>query len=130
MNNGYNNFQQQPPQWQPPRAPMNDGKGLSVTALVMGILGIIFGFVPFAGLVALVLNILGLVFSVVGNKKSKLAYGNSSGMAIAGLVLSIIGLVFAAIGTVVCTVPACTASCAMCGAANAAEELFNSSYYW
>ncbi len=129
MNNGYNNFQQQPPQWQPPHAPMNDGKGLSVTALVMGILGIIGGFIPVVCYFTTLCAILGLIFGVIGRKKSKLIYGKASGIATAGLVLGIIGVAFAVIG-LICSV-ICAA--AICSAANEAGELANmmgNSYYW
>ncbi len=135
MNNGYNNFQQQPPQWQPPQAPINDGKGLSVAALVLGLLGILGSWVfllpggVVLGIFTIIFSILSVVFGVIGRKKSKLVYGKASGLATAGLVLGIISLSLAALN-LICTL-ACDA--ALCSAANEVGELadlMGNSYYW
>ena len=94
-----------------PNQPQNDGKGLSIAALVMGILGIVGGWIPIVGYFTTVLAILGLVFGVIGRKKSAAATGKPSGLATAGLVLGIIGCAFAALGLVctICSVALCAA---------------------
>ena len=84
------------------------GKGMSVAGLVLGIVGLVGGFIPFVNYFTTVCSILGLIFACIGMKKSKLAFGKASGLAVAGLVLSIIGTAFAVIG-LICTI-ACLGS--------------------
>ena len=102
---------------QPPMGPANDGKNMSIAALVCGILGIVGSFLPIVCYFTTVLAILGLVFGIKGRKLSTLAYGKASGMATAGLVLGAIGVAFAVIG-LICTI-ACTALLCSAGAAGA-----------
>ena len=94
-------------------APTSDGKGQSIAALVLGILGIIGGWFPVVCYFTTVCAILGKVLGVIGRKKSVAVYGKASGLATAGLVLGIVGTAFAALGLV------CTAVCsaAICAAA-------------
>ena len=88
QNPNFQNPNYMPPQ--PPMGPVNDGKGMSIAALVCGILGIIGGFIPIVTYFTTVLAILGLIFGVIGRKKSTLVYGKASGLATAGLVLGVI----------------------------------------
>lgn len=98
----------QQPMYQQPTQ-VNDGKGFSTAALVLGILGIVGSFIPVVCYFTLVCAILGIVFGVKGRKMSTAVHGKASGLATAGLVLGIIGTSFAAIG-VICVVSA--AACA------------------
>ena len=66
----------------------NGGKGISVAALVLGIVSVVFCWNPLLGIPC---GILGLVFGIIGRNKSK------NGMALAGLILGIIGLVISII---------------------------------
>ena len=84
----------------------NPGKGVSVAALVCGILGIIFDFL-FVW-VGLILSILGIVFGVKGRKQSPVGM---TGMATGGLVCGIIGTVFGALFGI----------CALCALAGVAS---------
>lgn len=105
---------QQPAYQQPAyqqQAVSNDGKGFSIAALVLGILGIVGSFIPVVCYFTLVCAILGIVFGVKGRKMSTAAYGKASGLATAGLVLGIIGTSFAAIGVI------CVLSAAACASA-------------
>lgn len=70
----------------------NKGEGLSVAALICGILGIIGSWIPLVCYFTFVLAILGIVFGVKGRKYKK------NGLATAGLVLGIIGTCLGAIG--------------------------------
>ncbi len=109
QNPNYPNYQDpnfMPPQ--PPTGPVNDGKGMSIAALVCGILGMIGGFIPVVCYFTTILAVLGLIFGIIGRKKSTLVYGKASGIATAGLVLGIIGTAFAVLG-LLCTI-ACTAA--------------------
>lgn len=98
---------QQPVYQQRPRNPQ-DGKGLSITALVLGICGVALCWIGGLNIVILVLSILGIIFGVIGRKKSIAAYGKASGLATAGLVLGIIGTAISGIGVLACT------ACAAC----------------
>ena len=88
--------------------PVNNGKGLSVAALVLGILGIVGGWFPIINYFTTVCAILGLIFGVAGRKKSLAATGRPSGLATAGFVLGIIGTSFAALG-IICTIACASA---------------------
>ena len=108
MDNNFNNFNE----FTPAPAPASNGKGFSIAALILGIVGIIFAWFNIViAIVALVCSILGIVFGVKGRNMSKIANGKASGLATAGLVLGIIGTCLAAIGTIcaICVVACGTA---------------------
>ena len=86
--------------------PTGTGKGFSIAALVLGIVGIVGSWIPAISIFTAVCAILGLVFGVIGRKKTMVAFGRPSGLATAGFVLGIIGTAFAAIGVI------CTLACA------------------
>ncbi len=75
----------------------NPSKGMSIAALVCGILGIVGSFIPVVGYFTLVLAILGIIFGAKGMKKAK-STNQGKGLAVAGLVLGIVGTSFAVIG--------------------------------
>ncbi len=77
-------------------------KGMSIAALVCGILGIVGAFIPVVCYFTFVLAILGIVFGAKGLKVAK-ENNESTGLAVAGLVLGIIGTVIGALG-VLCVV--------------------------
>lgn len=111
--NGQQNFENQ----NKTLVPQSTGKGFSIAALVLGIIGAIFAWFGVIGIFALVCSVMGIVFAVIGRKKSFAALGKPSGMATAGLVLSIIGTALAAIGVIACF------ACAACiGSAAAGVE--------
>lgn len=87
----------------------NNGKGMSVAALVLGIVSIVLAWFYMINTIALVTGIVGIVMAVKG-KKAALESQSPTGMATAGLVLSIVGLCFAVIGFLSCTV------CVLCAA--------------
>lgn len=89
-------------------AVVDNGKGLSIAALILGILGIIGGWIPVVGYFTTVCAVLGIILGVKGRAKSIAAEGKASGLATAGLVLGIIGTAFAVLG-LLCTV-ACGAA--------------------
>jgi hypothetical protein len=69
-----------------PPAPL--GNGLAVAGLVLGIIGLVFCFVPVFGWV---LAILGIIFGAVGISKAN-KVGRGKGLAIAGLICGVLGL--------------------------------------
>jgi hypothetical protein len=66
--------------------------GMGVTSLVLGIVGLLFSFVPVIGVIAWPLVILGTIFGGVGISKANQVPGMPKGMAVAGLVCSLVGL--------------------------------------
>lgn len=73
--------------------PAQPKNGLGTAGFVLGLVGLIFAFIPLIGVVAWPLTILGLVFGIIGTVRARSGAANNKGIAISGLVLSIIGLV-------------------------------------
>jgi hypothetical protein len=67
--------------------------GLGVAGFVLGLVGLVFSFIPFIGIIAWPLVIVGAVLSGVGMSKAQKGQANNMGLAVAGLVTSIIGLI-------------------------------------
>ena len=68
-------------------APPEPGAGQAVTSLVLGIISIVFAFIPCFGFISLVTGIIGLVMDILGRKSV-----TRHGMAVTGIVLSAISL--------------------------------------
>lgn len=68
-------------------APPDAGAGQAVTSLVLGIISIVFTFIPCFGFVAIVTGIIGLIMGILGRKSV-----TRHGMAVTGIVLSAISL--------------------------------------
>lgn len=79
-------------------APPSNGMGTA--ALVLGIVGLVFSFLPIIGVVAWPMVILGAVFGGVGIDKAGKNPGMPKGPAIAGLVCSLVGLVICLLWTI------------------------------
>ena len=78
-------------------------KGISVAALVCGIMGLVAIFTSAMPLITWLLfaaSVCGIIFGGVGMSKSKAENGSASGLAIAGLVLGIIGTVLGLVGVI------------------------------
>lgn len=88
-------------------APVKNGKGMSIAALVCGLLGIVGGFIPVVTYFTFILAILGVIFGAKGQKIAK-ETGEGKGLATAGLVLGIIGVCLGALG-LLCSL------CTLCG---------------
>ena len=99
----------------------NDGHGLSVTALVLGIVSAILAWFYLVNIAALVCGIVGIILAVKG-KKCAVKAGAQTGIATAGLVLSIIGTCLAGIGFVSCTLCVAAAGATSKAIADAAAE--------
>ncbi|MFM7022309.1 MAG: DUF4190 domain-containing protein [Flavobacteriales bacterium] len=70
------------------------GKGLGITALVVGIVGLIVSFIPCVGAWGIVPGILGVVFGAVSLAQASKGNG-AKGLGVAGLVLSILAVAVA-----------------------------------
>lgn len=88
-------------------------KGISIGALVCGILGIVGTFIPYVSYFTFVLAVVGLILGAVGMKKAQ-ELNEPKGLAVAGLVLGIIGTGFGLVG-VLCTVCVCIGAGAVLG---------------
>lgn len=96
----------------------NDGRGLSITALVLGICGVVLAWISVINVIVLAAGILGIIFGYKGRQKSIEAYGKASGLATAGFVLGIIGTSICGLGVLSCTLCVAVASgCSSCGTA-------------
>ncbi|MBS1651329.1 MAG: hypothetical protein JSU07_04885 [Bacteroidetes bacterium] len=74
-----------------PTTSNNDGKGLGIAGLVVGILSLVLSFVPCLGMWAVVPALIGLILSVIAMKKPA-----AKGLAIGGLICSVIAILIAA----------------------------------
>ena len=100
----------------------NNGKGMSIAALVCGILGVVLCWVPIASWVVLVLSILGIVFGANGHEEVQ-SYRSVSGTGNCRLVCGIVGAVFSLIGAI------CT-TCAMCAYCTTYNSLSSIAYLY
>jgi heme/copper-type cytochrome/quinol oxidase subunit 2 len=75
-------------------APARPSNGLGTAGFVVGLIGLLFSFLPVIGVIAWPLVILGVIFSAIGIARANKGAATNKGLAIAGLVLSVIGLVF------------------------------------
>jgi hypothetical protein len=69
------------------------GKGMGVTALVLGILGVICSFIPCFGFFAIMFGALAIIFGAIGMSQAKKG-GGAPGTPRAGLILGILSTVF------------------------------------
>ncbi|MEV4602017.1 DUF4190 domain-containing protein [Amycolatopsis sp. NPDC049253] len=88
------------PQMPAPMVPQRKN-GLGVAGFVLGLVGLVFAFIPIIGVIAWPLTILGVIFGVVGIVRVNKGEADNKGMAITAVVLSAIGLVICVVWTVV-----------------------------
>ena len=86
-----------PQQFQPPMPAQQaqKGNGLAVAALVLGIIAIIFCWIPFLNVVSILLGLIGLGLGVPGLISALRGKRSGKGIAIAGVVLSAVSIVAA-----------------------------------
>jgi uncharacterized membrane protein len=90
-----------PPQYSNPlQAPPRQSNGLAVAALVLGIVGAVFGLIPLTFFIAFICGVLAVIFGFVGLGKARRG-AEHKGMAIAGLVLGFVALVLGIVGVVI-----------------------------
>lgn len=78
----------QQPVYQQPVAPVVPGKGMSITAMILGIISLVF---CCAWWISIPCAIVGLILGCIGNSKAK-EVGMKSGMAVAGIACSAIAI--------------------------------------
>ncbi|MEU9999720.1 DUF4190 domain-containing protein [Streptomyces sp. NPDC050848] len=67
--------------------------GLGVTALVLGIVGLLFGVFPFTFWLGAILGILALIFGIIGHGRARQGQATNKGVALSGLILGAVALV-------------------------------------
>lgn len=72
--------------------------GLGVTALVLGLLGMLFGLIPILGVIAFPLGVFAIIFGFVGMRRASKGQADNKGMAIAGLITGVLAVILAIIG--------------------------------
>lgn len=75
--------------------------GFGVTALVLGIIGTLFGFIPLTFFLSLPLGVLAVIFGALGLRRVARHLASNKGVSIAGLVLGLIAVVLGIIGAVI-----------------------------
>ena len=100
----------------------NTGKGLSIAALVLGIVSSVLAWFYLINTIALVCGIVGIILAAKG-RKAAIAAEAPKGIGTAGLVLSIIGTCLAGIGFFSCTLCVLCTAGAVAGAAEEAAAL-------
>lgn len=80
----------------PPPPPASAGNGLAVAALVLGIVGLFFGFIPLTFFLAWILGVLALVFGLIGRRRPA-----RKAMATWGAVLGLAAIAMGVVGVVV-----------------------------
>jgi hypothetical protein len=93
-------------------APQN---GLGTAGFVLGLVGLLFSFIPLIGIIAWPLVLLGVILSGVGLSRARNGRATNKGLTIAGVACSVLGLVVciayaAAFGAAVSTAPAASTS--------------------
>lgn len=80
--------------------------GLSITSMILGIVGLVFTFIPGLNFLGILCGILAIIFGIIGKNKIQGSNGELSGlgMAKAGLILGIVTL-----GLFILTLVACGA---------------------
>lgn len=76
----------------PAQATAQQSNGMAVASLVLGIVAVVSGIIPFLFVLGPVLGVLAIIFGFIGIGKANQT-GVGKGMAIAGLVLGIVGTV-------------------------------------
>ncbi|GAA3396290.1 DUF4190 domain-containing protein [Streptomyces roseoviridis] len=89
-----------PPPWGPPGAPgapqppyAQPQNGIGITALVLGIVGLVSGIIPFLFWLGAILGVLAVVFGIIGAARAGKGLATNKGMAVTGAVLGGVALV-------------------------------------
>lgn len=94
-----------------------NAKGMSIGAMVFGIIGVVFSFIPIVCFAAFACAIVGIVMAAIAMKKIKNGAEGSKGMAIAGLVCGIVGCAFG-LPSLICNICVCATGAAVAGGLN------------
>jgi hypothetical protein len=95
-----------PPGWgerppPPPAPPPQPSNGFGITALILGIIGVLTGMFPLLFWLAAVLGIIALVLGIIGARRAQQGYATNFRMSVIGAVLGGASLVLSFIGILV-----------------------------
>jgi Domain of unknown function (DUF4352)/Protein of unknown function (DUF2510)/Domain of unknown function (DUF4190) len=82
----------------PQRPPRN---GFGVAALILGIIGVLTGIIPFFFWLAVILGIIGLILGFVGRGRAKRGEATNGTMALWGIITSAVAVVLSIVGLVI-----------------------------
>lgn len=99
-----------------------NAKGMSIAAMIFGIVGVVFSFIPIVCFVAFACAIAGIVLAAIALKRLGTGAEGSKGMAIAGLVCGIVGCAFG-IPSLICNICVCVTGQAIVGGLGALANL-------
>jgi hypothetical protein len=91
MTNRYPGYPTPAPGYYPPPPPPPQN-GFGTAGFVLGLLGLLFSFIPLIGIIAWPLVLLGIIFAGLGLSRARHGRATNKGLSIAGLVCSLIGL--------------------------------------
>ncbi|GLZ75879.1 hypothetical protein Afil01_06860 [Actinorhabdospora filicis] len=91
-----------PPPAPQPAAPFVPPKnGLGLTALILGIIGVLFGLIPITFFIAGTLGVIALIFGIVGIRRAVRKTATNKAVAIIGTVLAVAALGLSVVGVVI-----------------------------
>ncbi|MCT4352989.1 DUF4190 domain-containing protein [Streptomyces sp. Je 1-79] len=86
----------------PPQPPFQQPRnGLGVTALVLGIVGLLFALFPFSFWLGAILGVLALIFGIIGHSRARKGEATNKGMALTGLILGAVSIVVSIVWLIV-----------------------------
>lgn len=85
-------YQPAPAPAAPPVAPVKQGNGFGVTALVLGIIAIAGFWIPILNVVSIILGVIALVFAIIALAKAGSRGGKGKGTGGTGLVLALLAI--------------------------------------
>ena len=80
------------------QAPRN---GLGIAALVLGIIGVVVGIIPFLFWLAVILGVIGLIFGFIGRGRANRGEATNGTMALWGIITSAVAVVLSIVGLVI-----------------------------
>src|SRR5918994_6367096 len=80
------------------QAPRN---GLGIAALVLGIIGVVVGIIPFFFWLAVILGVIGLIFGFIGRGRANRGEATNGTMALWGIITSAVAVVLSIVGLVI-----------------------------
>jgi Protein of unknown function (DUF2510)/Septum formation len=82
----------------PQQSPRN---GLGIAALVLGIIGVVVGIIPFFFWLAVILGVIGLIFGFIGRGRANRGEATNGTMALWGIITSAVAVVLSIVGLVI-----------------------------
>lgn len=90
---GYGQPQQGYPYGYAPQQPVNPEKnGLGLASLILALVGLVFGIIPFTGFICLILGIVGLILGLAGISRVRKNKATNKKTAISGVVVSVLAI--------------------------------------